>query len=183
MTTALLIVDIQNDYFEGGSNPLVDSLEACHNARRLLDAFRQAALPVFFIQHLSTRPGASFFIPGTPGAEIHPDLQPLPGEAIICKHFPNSFRETTLLESLRLAGVDRLVICGMMTHMCVDATARAAVDAGFSCRVAGDACASKDLVYAGQMVPAVQVHTAFLAALNGTYAAVTDTSRILTDLE
>ena len=151
---------------------LQGSLEAAGKARLLLDCFRQGELPVFFIQHISTRPGASFFLPGTPGIEIHESVRPLEGETILQKHYPNSFRETGLLEVLKAEGITRLAICGMMTHMCVDATVRAACDYGFECTIAGDACATRDLKYEGQVVPAGAVHSAFLAALNGTYGKV-----------
>jgi nicotinamidase-related amidase len=177
--TALLIVDLQKDYFPGGNMPLQDSLEASSQARRLLEHFRQNDLPVVFVQHLSTRPGATFFIPGTHGVEFHDDVCPLPGETIIQKHFPNSFRGTTLLDHLRSQQIEHLVISGMMTHMCLDATTRAAFDYGFACTVAGDACATRDLTYAGEKIPARQVHLSFLAALNGVYAKVVSAEEIL----
>jgi hypothetical protein len=100
MTTTLLIIDLQNDYFPGGRNPLVDSVAAAQQARRLLNAFRLNSQPVVHVQHLATRSEATFFIPGTPGVEIYPLVQPYAGEAIIQKHYPNSFRETALLGSL-----------------------------------------------------------------------------------
>lgn len=172
MTSALLLIDIQNDYFPGGSMALEGSVEAAARAGELLAAFRRAGQPVIHIQHLALRPGATFFIPGTPGAGIHASVAPLAGEAVIEKHFPNSFRETTLLATLREKGIDELVIAGMMTHMCVDATVRAAFDLGFRCRVASDACATRALVFDDQAVPAAHVQVAFLAALQGLYATV-----------
>lgn len=183
MTTCLLIIDIQNDYFPGGRMPLVGSPEAAEQARRLLDHFRQADLPRIHIQHIANRPGATFFLPGTPGAEIHPSMQPQAGEAVIVKHFPNSFRETDLLEQLRSLGATRLVISGMMTHMCVDAGTRAAADLGFECLLAADACATRDLTFGPEKVAARDVHHAFLAALNGSYARVRGTTEILASLE
>jgi nicotinamidase-related amidase len=172
VNTALLLIDIQNDYFPGGKNELKGSLEASRQAGRLLSYFRQARLLPIFIQHIATRPGAKTFLPGTPGAEIHPSVQPLPGETVFQKHYPNSFRETGLLECLRQEQITRLVISGMMTHMCVESTARAAFDLGFECLTAADACATKDLLFAGQTIPAEMVHHAFLAGLQGTYGKV-----------
>ena len=128
MTTTLLIIDLKNDYFPGGKNPLERSAKAAEQARRLLEAFRQSSHPVVHVEHLSTRPGATFFVPGTHGAEIYPLVQPLAGEVIIQKHYPNSFRETPLLEILHDLNTHRLVVTGMMTHMCLDAGVRAAVD-------------------------------------------------------
>jgi nicotinamidase-related amidase len=172
MTQALLLVDLQNDYFPGGAMELVGGLEAGLQAQALLQASRRAGRPVIHIQHLATRPGATFFLPGTSGAEIHPCVQPLPGEPVFQKHFPSSFRETPLLEQLRRQGIRELVVAGMMTHMCIDTTVRVAFDLGFSCQLAGDACATRDLARQGLVVPAAQVQAAFLAALDGTFATV-----------
>lgn len=183
MQTALLIVDIQNDYFPGGKNPLEGSPQAALRASVLLAQFRGQGLNPIHIQHISNRAGATFFVPGTQGVEIHTEVEPLPGETIIQKHFPNSFRDTTLLSHLHNLGAQRLVICGMMTHMCVDATVRAAVDNGFEVWVAHDACATKSLTFGGQNVPAVQVHTAFLAALQGTYGKVLSVDEITDSLK
>lgn len=172
MNTALLIIDIQNDYFENGANALVDSEKASENARLVLEKFRSQGWPVIHIQHLATRPTATFFLPNTPGAEIHPNVQPLDDEKVVAKHFPNSFRETGLDELLKASGINNLVICGMMTHMCVDATVRAAKDLGYTCTLIGDACATKYLELNGQTVSAADVHHAFLAALSYFYAEV-----------
>ena len=179
MKTALLIIDIQNDYFEGVAMALAEPGKASSNAARLLESFRENNLPVIHIQHIANRPGASFFIPGTAGAEIHDDVKPLQHEKVIVKHFPNSFRETGLLDHLRTNNITRLVICGMMTHMCVDATTRAAKDHGFDCVVIGDACATKDLEVNGKHVKAAEVQKAFLAALNYFYSTVLTTGEYL----
>lgn len=169
---ALLIVDIQNDYFAGGRMELVDSDAAAASAARLIARFRDRDLPVIFIQHIATKTTATFFLPDTPGAEIHESVRPREGEAVIVKHFPNGFRETSLLNRLRYDDIGSLVIAGMMTHMCIDATTRAAADLGFDCTVAADACATRDLAFGGEVVRAAGVHRAFLAALDGTYAKV-----------
>ncbi len=126
------------------------------------------------MRHLSTRPGATFFIPGTPGAEIHPDVAPVAGEVVVEKHFPNGFRDTDLLARLADAGADGVVICGAMSHMCIDATTRAAFDHGLRCTVIHDACATRDLMFDGRTVPAASVQDAFMAALAVPYARVLD---------
>jgi nicotinamidase-related amidase len=172
MTTALVLIDLQNDYFPGGTMELVGAEDAVLRARTLLEAFRTRTLPVFHIQHIARRAGATFFLPGTKGAEIHAAVRPAAGEAVITKHFPSSFRETTLLESLRGAGASRLVLAGMMTHMCVDTTVRAAADLGFECLLAQDGCATRALQFSGQQIDAPQVQLAYLAALNGAFARV-----------
>lgn len=183
MNTALIIVDMQNDYFPNGKMPLVGPVEASQQAAYLLDYFRRVGWPVIHIQHIAVRPGATFFLPDTPGAAIHASVEPLPGEPIIQKNFPNSFRETTLLDVLHEQQVNRLVICGMQTNMCVDAITRAAADFGFECIVAADACAARNLTLDQHTVPAEQVHYAFLAALQGSYAKVLKADQILAQFQ
>ena len=172
MTTALLLIDIQNDYFPGGNMELEGSIEAGARARELLEFFRGRNLPVVHIQHVAVRPGATFFLPGTEGVKLHTQVEPRPGEAVFKKNYPNSFRDTPLLEHLRGLGVGHVVVGGMMTHMCVDATVRAAFDYGFEVTVVEDACATRTLVFHGQSVSAGQVQAAFLAALSTPYARV-----------
>ena len=172
MIQALLLIDIQNDYFPGGRMELAGSLEAGAQAGKLLRAFREKALPVIHVQHISTRPGAGFFLPRTKGVEIHSSVAPGPDEVVIQKNFPNSFRGTPLLDHLRERDVGQLVIGGMMTHMCIDSTTRAAADLGFECFLARDACATKTLSFGGETIPAASVQTAFLASLNGLFAKV-----------
>jgi nicotinamidase-related amidase len=182
MKTALILIDIQNDYFSGGKMELEGPLEAAAQARKLLDLFRERGWPTVHIQHISTRPGATFFLPDTDGMKFHESIAPLPGETVIVKHFPNSFRETNLLEHLKGVGTQRLVLCGMMTHMCVDATTRAAADLGYPVLVAADACATRALAYGKTKIPAEHVHGAFLAALKS-YGQVLATEEILKELK
>jgi nicotinamidase-related amidase len=182
MNQALLIIDIQNDYFPGGAMELAGSPAAGAKAGELLRAFRQKHLPVVQIQHVSTRPGATFFLPNTRGVEIHESVAPQAGETVLQKNFPNSFRGTPLLEHLRKLQIEQLVIAGMMTQMCVDSTTRAATDLGFQCVLAHDACATKPLSFGGATVPAENVQTAFLAALNGLFAKVQSTEEICAKL-
>jgi nicotinamidase-related amidase len=161
---------------------LEGSLEASLGACRLLDHFRRGGLPPVFIQHVANRLGAVTFLPDTDGVNIHENVHPLPGETIFQKHYPNSFRDTPLLDHLRGQGIGRLVICGMMTHMCVDSTVRAAFDYGFDCWLAQDACATRVLSHAGKTIPAETVHLAFLAALNGRYSRALTVEEIIAQL-
>lgn len=179
----LIIIDIQNDYFAGGTMELVGMPEAAANARLLLDAYRAAGLPVIHIQHLAARPGATFFIPGTPGAEINEIVAPIAPEPVVVKHFPNSFRETELLDLLKSLQATNLTICGAMSHMCVDTTVRVAFDLGFTCTLAADACATRDLTFEGRVIPAADVHAAYMAALSLPFARVIDTATIIQELE
>lgn len=175
MSSALIIVDIQNDYFPGGRMTLHEIERAADNARKLLDHFRNTGQPKFHIQHTWEDASAPFFVAGTPGAAIHESVAPLPGEPIIVKHFPNSFRESPLLEELKRAGAKQLTICGAMSHMCIDATTRAAADLGFDCVVAHDACATRDVEFEGKSVAADDVHAAYMSALGFAYAKVMPT--------
>jgi nicotinamidase-related amidase len=172
MNQALLLIDIQDDYFTGGAMELVGSSVAGIQAGKLLHHFREKSLPIIHIQHLSVRPGATFFIPDSIGVEIHKCVAPISGETVIQKHYPNSFRETELLEHLRRQNIDQVVIAGMMTHMCVDSTIRAASDFGFQCFLVHDACATKALSFDGVTVQAEYVQTAYLAAINNLFAKV-----------
>ena len=172
MSDVLVIIDIQNDYFPGGAMELEGALAAGQAAAGVLARFRAASLPVVHVRHENLRPGATFFLPGTSGAEIHPSNAPLPGEPVVLKHFPSSFRDTGLLELLRGLSATRLTVCGMMTHMCVDTTVRAAFDLGFAVRLVADACATRELSFAGRSVAAADVQTAYLAALGAVFAQV-----------
>jgi nicotinamidase-related amidase len=179
MSQALILIDLQNDYFPGGAMELAGSSAAVEKAARLLRAFRQKALPIVHFQHLSTRTGATFFRPDTPGVEIHSAVAPLPGETVFQKHFPSCFRETPLRQHLADHQISQLVIAGMMTHMCVDSTVRAAADLGFQCLLAHDACATRTLSFGGTTVAAEQVQAAFLAALQGLFARVQPVEEII----
>ena len=165
MKTALLVIDIQKDYFPGGKYPLVNPLEAAQKAYMILQCFRESGNHHVHIQHISLEPDATFFVSGDRGTDIHDSVAHFEGEPIVYKHEPNSFLNTSLLELLRSWEIERVVITGMMTHMCVDATARAASDFGFQVIIAEDACAARDLKYGDTTIPAEQVHQAFLAAL------------------
>ncbi len=179
MNQALLLVDIQNDYFTGGAMQLAGMEKAAANAAGLLKKFRDRNLPVYHIRHIAARAGATFFLPDTKGSEISETVAPLESEPVIIKHFPNSFRETDLYKRLRQNNISDLVICGAMSHMCIDATTRAAFDLGFKCVVAEDACATRNLEFKGETVPAAAVHAAFMAALKMPYAEIAETARIL----
>jgi nicotinamidase-related amidase len=182
MKTVLLLVDLQNDYFPGGKMELEGCTDAGLKAELLLAHFRMKQFPLVHIQHISIRPGATFFLPDTEGVKIHEVVKPMEHEAVFQKHYPNSFRETPLLSHLQAEQVKRIVVCGMMTHMCIDATIRAAFDHGFECLIAHDACATRTLVYQGENIPARNVHLSFLAALDGVYGKVLSSEEIIARL-
>jgi nicotinamidase-related amidase len=172
--TALLIIDIQNFYFQGGKIPLEGSLEASLQAKKMLDRFRTEGLPVVHIRHVPLNAD------GLDAAyAIHPNVAPGAGEKVVVKHYANSFRDTDLLDYLRRRSIGRLVICGMQTHMCVEAAVRSAADSGFEVILLEDACATRNLNFGGVEIPARQVHYAVLATLSGTYARVVKTDDLL----
>lgn len=181
MACGLVLVDVQNDYFPAGSMELAGMEEAARNAAEVLASFRKTGAPVFHIRHVATRPGSTFFLPGTAGVDIAEIVAPLKGEPVLEKHFPNSFRETTLADLLRENDVEEIVFCGAMTHMCIDTTVRAAFDLGFRCVVVGDACATRNLRLGDVLVEAAQVQAAFLAALSSPFARVISTAELLQD--
>lgn len=173
MHTALLLIDIQNDYFQGGRCELRDPLAALAKARRILEAFRARNAPVFHIRHVNTAENAVFFTPGSFGAEIRAEVAPIPGEREIVKRGPNSFYRTELDKALKRMKIRRVVACGMMSHMCVDTTVRAAKELGYEIDLIEDACATKDLRWRGSILAARDVHGAFMAALDRMFAQVT----------
>ena len=166
--TALLIVDIQEFYFPGGRMQLQNPELAGMNAGLLLDHFRSQALPVYHVRH-------NF----EPGGDIHPYVKPMGNEPVISKDQVNAFNGTNLLELMLRDSVEQLVICGMQTHMCLEAAVRAAKDLGFSCLVASDACATRALQYEEHIIPAKSVHYSTLNTLQGSYARVLTTDAIL----
>jgi len=180
MSTALILVDIQNDYFPNGKMELSNPVKAAANAAKVLEWFRQNNKDnIFHIQHITSDPGLGFFLPDTEGVKLNEAVLPLEHESIIQKHFPNSFLKTELEDKLREIGVTKVVVAGMMTHMCIDATVRAAVDLGFETTLIEDACATRELSYQDKVIPAEQVHYAFVSALNGMYANVVSTEDFL----
>ncbi|MCY9059284.1 cysteine hydrolase [Bacillus inaquosorum] len=179
MTTALLVIDIQNDYFPNGKMALTNPEKAAQNAAKLLSHFRNTGAPVFHVQHITEGNMAHFFHPNTEGVEIYESVRPLEKETVIVKYMPNSFFNTDLHEKLQEQGVKELVVCGMMSHMCIDATVRSAVEHGYVCLVVEDACATTTLQIEDKIVPAEHVHYAFMAALNGVYATVKTTEAFL----
>lgn len=163
--TALIIIDVQNDYFPGGRMELPGAEDAAARIHKVLEKFREKKLPVIHIQHLSVQEGRRFFLPETEGVKIHHLVCPAVDEKVIVKHWPNGFRETELLGHLQDTGIKHLVICGMMTFMCVDATTRAALDLGFGCTLVHNATASPPAEFGGVRCSGEQVRAAVTCAL------------------
>lgn len=164
---ALLIIDIQDFYFPGGKSALVEPEKAASNAALLLSDFRRKNLMVIHVRHNSE-----------PGGKINDIVKPLPTEKIISKDAINCFVGSDLLDFLRNNKTDTLVICGMQTHMCVEAATRAASDYGFKCILIHDACATKDLKFGDKTIKAEDVHYSTLSTLKN-YASVKSTDEYL----
>lgn len=182
MTTALLLIDFQNDYFPGGRWELEGADSAAERASGLLRAFRERGLPVVHVRHEFLRADAPFFRPGSEGAKIRERMAPRGQEPVVLKHEVNGFQGTELKRILDARRVERLVICGAMSHMCIDGTTRAARDLGYQCIVASDACATRGVEFEGVTVSAEGVHAAFMHALGFAYAKVIPASQVLPEI-
>ena len=172
MKTGLVLVDIQNDYFKGGKYELFEPEKAVLNAKKILDFFRNNKMPIFYVKHINTNEKSTFFIQGTDGTNIYKDVCPEEGEKIIIKHTPDSFFQTNLQNELKSEKITELVVCGMMTHMCIDTTVRAARNFGYNVTLIEDACACRDLIWNEEKISALIVQKTFMASLNGTFADI-----------
>lgn len=178
---ALILIDIQNDYFPGGKWTL-DGIEAAtDNAARLLAKARERGDLVVHVRHEFESADAPFFAPGSHGAQIHVKVLPTADEVVVLKHQVNAFRDTELKKVLDEQAVKAITIVGAMSHMCIDSATRAAADHGYQVTVAHDACATLGLTFAEHSIPAEQVHGAAMAALAFAFARVQDTASLLAE--
>ena len=170
---ALILVDMQNDYFPNGSWTLENIDAAADKAAQILQHARTAGDLVVHVRHENPNPNAPFFVPGTSGAEINDLVSPNEGETVITKNSANSFKQTDLKSILDGNAITDVTVCGAMSHMCIDATTRAASDFGYTVTLIHDACATRDVAFNDVVVPASQTHAAFMAALGSAYAQLT----------
>lgn len=175
---AIVVVDLQNEYWPEGGFPLENISAAAANAARVIAHGRAVGDLVVNVRH-EMPTGAPIFVTGSNGAKIHSSVTPAEGETVITKNFPNSFRETKLKELLDDKGIEEVVVVGAMSHMCVDATVREANDFGYRTITVHDACATRDLDFDGTIVPAANVHAALMAALAFAYGEVVSTDAFL----
>lgn len=180
--TALIIVDLQNDYFKGGKWPLEGTEKAAENAAKLLERYREKELPVIHVRHENQTNEARFFHPNSTGAKIHQSVLNTGNEPVVVKHQINSFKDTNLKEILDTINIKNILISGAMSHMCIDSLTRAANDFGYNCTVVHDACATLELEFNGIIVPATQVHAAFMAALKFIGIKVKSTNELMNEL-
>lgn len=180
---ALIIIDLQKDYFPGGRWTLDGADEAVTKAATVLEDARKAGDLVVHVRHEFTRDDAPFFAPGSPGAEIHPSVAPAAGETVVLKHNVNAFKDTNLKDVLDENGVTEVTIVGAMSHMCIDAGARAASDFGYGVTVVEDACATRDLEFGDKTIASPEVHAAYMSSLGFAYANVVKAGDYLTARE
>jgi len=165
--SALLLIDIQDFYFPGGRSELVGPVKAAENAARLLDRFREKGLLIVHVRHNSET-----------GGKINDIVSPLTKEKIFTKNEVNCFIGTGLPEFLESRDIDTLVICGMQTHMCVEAAVRAGSDLGYKCILIHDACATKDLKFGDRVIKSEDVHYSTLSTLRS-YSTIESTEEFL----
>jgi len=177
--SAIIVIDLQNEYWPSGHVPLEGVEAAAANAALVLEKARAGGGFVVHVQHLSADPNMPIFVPGSKGAEINATVRPIEGEPLVQKYYPNAFRDTGLRKVLDDKGVKDVVIVGAMSHMCIAATARAAADFGYNVTVLHDACATREVEFGGVTVPAAQVHAANMSALAYAYGSVIPTSDYL----
>ncbi|AKT41447.1 cysteine hydrolase family protein [Chondromyces crocatus] len=141
MTKALLVIDVQNDYFSGGAFPLWNPEATLERVEHAIGQAKAKDIPVILIQHLAPRGAAPFFEEGSAGAEIHPRiLSAAPGAPVVQKTYADSFVKTTLEETLEKLSVKELLVCGMMTHNCVTHTSISKSAEKYGVTVLADAC-------------------------------------------
>lgn len=172
----LLIIDAQEEY-RSGALRLPDIEPAIAEISTLLNAARSLGAPVAHVRHLGI-PGG-LLDPQGPRGHFIDGLAPLPGERVVEKRLPNAFAGTELHEHLQRLGHLDLIICGFMTHSSVSTTVRAAKDYGYRCTLVDAACATRDLPYDGELIPARALHRMTLAALADNYAMVVPQVRAL----
>ena len=178
MKKALLVVDIQNEYFKGGNLELFKPEEALKNANALIDYARNEGYEIYVIQHFSLNEDIPIFLPNSNGSKLHKDLD-VQSEVVITKNYPNSFRDTNLQAQLIKNDIEELIICGSMSHVCIDSTVRAAFDLGYKVTLAHDACATRDLEFNGLVIEADKVHGSYMSALAWGFCDVKSTNEII----
>ena len=161
MKQAVLIIDVQNEYFTG-KLPVTCPQGSLENILAVMDRARAAKIPVVIIQHTNTAPDAATFRKGTPGWELHDEIKQRHADIRIEKNLPGSFTGTGLEEWLKGEGVTCLTIAGYMTQMCCDTTARQAFHRGYTVNFLADATGTLAISNAAGSVSDADLHRAVL---------------------
>jgi nicotinamidase-related amidase len=143
---ALLIIDVQLGMFQDDA-PVHKGEELLSTIGDLIARARAAEIPVIYVQHSGGQ--GHLLEPGTPGWPIHPVIAPVDGELVVHKHYPDSFRETSLQEELKARGVGHLIIAGIQTEYCVDTTCRRASGLGYDVTLVEDGHSTWDTEHLG----------------------------------
>lgn len=176
---ALIMIDFQQEYTDGVLGLGKVSEPAISTAARLMEHARKVGAPVFHVVHHG-KPGGAAFNPDTDLVKLIPTLAAADEEPIVVKNLPNAFKNTNLAELIQLSGRKQLIFCGFMSHMCVNASVRAALDLGYNNFVCSDACATRDLAdETGEVIPADVLHKAAMAALRDRFATVVRADALL----
>lgn len=163
MGRALLVIDVQNEYFTGAL-PITHPSGHLEQILKVMDAAASGQVPTVVVQHHFPQPDQPFFQKGSHGWELHPEVAARPRDLLLEKTLPGSFTNTSLDAWLRERGVNTVTIAGYMTHMCCDTTAREAVHRGFNVEFLSDATGTLPLSNAAGEVTAEELHRAILCA-------------------
>ena len=167
MMKALLVIDVQNDYFPGGRYPLWNADATLVNIERAIGASKAKGVPVILIRHVADpeRGTAPFFNQGSAGAEIHPRiLDAAPDAPVVVKGFADAFLKTGLEQVLAGLGVTELLVCGMMTQNCVTHTAISKSAERYGVRILPDCCTTVDAMIHNIALNAVSTRVPLVAS-------------------
>ena len=177
-TTALLVIDFQNEYFTGRM-PIPDGMKALENTQRLIKFADKEHIQVIHVQHIAPA-GAAVFATDGKTVDFHPLMRPRSQDKLVQKTSVSVFASTDLDAQLKKAGVKTLIITGLMTHACVAGAARDAAPLGFNVIVASDASATRAITRLnGQSVDKDALHQSALAEVEDTFGDVMTTAQII----
>ncbi|WP_256659342.1 cysteine hydrolase family protein [Pseudomonas sp. KBW05] len=177
-TTALLVIDFQNEYFTGRM-PIPDGMKALENTQRLIKFADKEHIQVIHVQHIAPD-GAAVFATNGKTVDFHPLMKPRPQDKLVQKTSVSVFASTDLDAQLKQAGIKTLIISGLMTHACVAGAARDAAPLGYDVVVASDATATRAITRAdGRSVSKDELHNSALAEIEDTFGSVLSTSQII----
>lgn len=161
MKRALLVIDVQNEYFTGRL-PIVHSERSLANILKAIDKASENKMPIILIQHTSAGKNSKTFIKGSYEWQIHDKVKNKKYNCVMEKSMPGSFTETHLEALLIRMNIDTVVICGYMTQMCCDTTARQAFHLGFSVEFLSDATGTLDISNKAGSIKADELQKAVL---------------------
>ena len=163
MPRALLVIDVQNEYFIGAL-PITYPVGHLERILAVMDSAARKKVPTIVIRHHQSQADSPIFRKGSKEWELHAEVARRPHDLLIDKTLPGSFTGTGLEQWLKSAGVDTLTISGYMTHMCCDTTARQAMHSGYKVEFLSDATGTLPVTNSAGSVTAEELHRATLCA-------------------